>query len=91
MPASSGAFRRPWEHSQHPYIFLNEDGNSFTFLGFNINAHNRLVGADGEELDDEDIPGVPDLAAKYGVGGRRGGRHDNDLSIVLKLRCGNLE
>ncbi|XP_071112375.1 E3 ubiquitin-protein ligase rnf213-alpha-like [Haliotis cracherodii] len=28
--------KRRWESSPHPYIFFNPDGNSMTFLGFNI-------------------------------------------------------
>ncbi|XP_064635715.1 E3 ubiquitin-protein ligase RNF213-like isoform X3 [Lineus longissimus] len=30
------ALRRRWESSPHPYIFFNPDGQTFTFLGFNI-------------------------------------------------------
>ncbi|XP_052809493.1 E3 ubiquitin-protein ligase rnf213-alpha-like [Mya arenaria] len=29
--------RRTWESSPHPYIFINSDRMSFTFLGFSIN------------------------------------------------------
>ncbi|XP_041354587.1 E3 ubiquitin-protein ligase rnf213-alpha-like [Gigantopelta aegis] len=29
--------RRTWESSPHPYIFFNPDGQTMTFLGFNIN------------------------------------------------------
>ncbi|XP_041350668.1 E3 ubiquitin-protein ligase rnf213-alpha-like [Gigantopelta aegis] len=31
--------RRTWESSPHPYIFFNPDGQTMTFLGFNINRH----------------------------------------------------
>ncbi|XP_053385748.1 E3 ubiquitin-protein ligase RNF213-like [Mercenaria mercenaria] len=35
--------KRTWESSPHPYLFFNEDGETFTFLGFNINAYGDLV------------------------------------------------
>ena len=91
MPANSGSFRRPWEHSQHPYIFLNEDGMGFTFLGFHIKhfpilqdgreitSRPRLAGNNGEALPQEEIPGVPPLDAKY----ESGTIYDQTLALSL--------
>ena len=36
-------FRRPWETSPHPYLFFNEDGQTFTFMGFTVDRQGNLV------------------------------------------------
>jgi hypothetical protein len=34
--------RKKWEHSSHPYLFFNQDGMSFTFVGFVVTVNGDL-------------------------------------------------
>ncbi|XP_060557065.1 E3 ubiquitin-protein ligase rnf213-alpha-like [Ruditapes philippinarum] len=35
--------KRTWESSPHPYLFFNADHNTFTFIGFNIEAKTKKL------------------------------------------------
>ncbi|XP_065678772.1 E3 ubiquitin-protein ligase rnf213-alpha isoform X3 [Hydra vulgaris] len=38
--------KRKWEHSYHPYIFFNQDHETMTFFGFNIDLNGNLLDPD---------------------------------------------
>ncbi|XP_067673877.1 E3 ubiquitin-protein ligase rnf213-alpha-like [Haliotis asinina] len=50
--------KRKWESSPHPYIFFNPDGNTMTFLGFNIDRQtgNMVDQQTGRVLEKNLVP-----------------------------------
>lgn len=37
------AMSRTWENSNHPYLFFNEDGATFTPLGFKVRGSTSII------------------------------------------------
>uniref|UniRef100_A0A1I8GSB1 AAA domain-containing protein n=1 Tax=Macrostomum lignano TaxID=282301 RepID=A0A1I8GSB1_9PLAT len=35
--------RRRWEHTSHPYLLFNQDGTTFTFVGFTVSQQGHLL------------------------------------------------
>ncbi|XP_057290514.1 E3 ubiquitin-protein ligase rnf213-alpha-like isoform X3 [Hydractinia symbiolongicarpus] len=40
--------KRHWEQSSHPYLFFNQDGQTLSFLGFNVDPNGNLTDPEQE-------------------------------------------
>ena len=45
--------KRKWNNNSHPYLFINEDRQTFTFLGFFIDKNNLIVDRQTNEVIQE--------------------------------------
>ena len=43
------ARNRMWENSNHPFLLFNEDGHTFSFVGFHIDRNGHLINEDGNK------------------------------------------
>ncbi|PAA74374.1 hypothetical protein BOX15_Mlig025717g4 [Macrostomum lignano] len=47
--------RRRWEHTSHPYLLFNQDGTTFTFVGFTVSQQGHLLDSASNDVVQEDI------------------------------------
>uniref|UniRef100_A0A1I8GFF8 ATPase_AAA_core domain-containing protein n=3 Tax=Macrostomum lignano TaxID=282301 RepID=A0A1I8GFF8_9PLAT len=47
--------RRRWEHTSHPYLLFNQDGTTFTFVGFTVSQQGHLLDSATNDVVQEDI------------------------------------